>query len=140
MQIYHDCVVGDYVRPAEAHAEIEAKDKALIIRDGRVEEWKCVATNWKNKLEKTQADLTAAREEIAKLTAERDALQVQVDRYLGLLYEANPIVCSTLCPCTKKAGEEWTHVDLCEMIQDARKATNQGAGDRPDALPGGEVR
>jgi hypothetical protein len=34
----------------------------------------------------------------------------------ALLVQAQPVVCSVLCPSVKKAGEEWTHSPLCQSL------------------------
>jgi hypothetical protein len=45
--------------------------------------------------------------------------QKKCDLLEKLLIKAAPIICSYLCPCVKKSGEEWSHSDLCKEIRSA---------------------
>ena len=45
----------------------------------------------------------------------------KIDELKVLLKEAQPHICSHLCPSIKKIEEEWTHCKLCEEITKALK-------------------
>lgn len=79
-------------------------------------------------MKKIEDDLiTAELSRASHLSVENKALRDERDRLAELVRQAQPHVCSLLCPSVKARHELWTHTKLCLNMQAALTPAGGGS-------------